>query len=116
MTDTLDDLTLYAGTKRTLTMIVYDGAGGDVLDLTNRTVTWQMGVFDGDGVLQPDAVLAKTAEITSAVDGQCQVVLLTEDTARIDPGLYWQEWEVRDSDGEGDVIAVGRVRLQLNLR
>ncbi|MCA8948578.1 MAG: hypothetical protein KDE27_03705 [Planctomycetes bacterium] len=117
MTTTLAALKFFAGTKRVLNMTVYDGDAGSStpLDLTGMTVTWAIAAKSAEGVVDAAVVASKTATIVSASAGTCQVTLLSADTAELDPGDYWQEWEVTDGAGEKSVVAVGDVVLRQNI-
>lgn len=116
MTVKAPKLEFYVGNKQLLrnTILDKDADPEEPLDLTGMTVKWALSKVNGKTYAK-EAVLNKTATITSAVDGECEVLLLKADTEDIPPGTYHQEWEVYDGSNETAVVTVGDVVLLLNV-
>lgn len=117
MTIRADQLTFYLGNKRLLRNRILDRdvpTPNTPLDLTGLTVKWALSVQSGGQYLR-EPVLTKTATVTNAANGECEVLLLKADTEALSPGDYYQEWEVWDPTNETEVVTVGEVVLLLNV-
>lgn len=117
MTIKAAQLTFYLGNKRLLKNTIYDRddpTPNTPLNLTGMTVKWALSLLSNGQYLK-DPVLTKTATITNAANGQCEVLLVKADTESLSPGTYYQEWEVFDPTNETEVVTVGEVVLLLNV-
>lgn len=117
MTVKAAQLTFYIGNKRLLRNTIIDRDNptpNTPLNLTGMTVKWALSL-QSNGQYLKEPVLTKTATITNAVAGECEVLLVNADTTALSPGSYYQEWEVYDPTNETEVVTVGEVVLLLNV-
>lgn len=117
MTVKAAQLTFYIGNKRLLRNTILDRDNptpNAPLDITGMTVKWALSLQSNGQYLQVP-VLTKTATITDAPNGKCEVLLVKADTVDLTPGTYYQEWEVYDPTNETEVVTVGEVVLLLNV-
>ena len=115
MTETGQDVTLYAGDDKALLFTISD-EGGDPLDLTGYALSF---VMRGPGFVV--AVAKSTVsesdpdsggiEVVSAEDGTLRVTLTHSDTADLAPVEHPYQLEGTDGSGNVSTLAAGTVTV-----
>jgi len=119
-------LEFYAGNRRDLNFQVFDidqsvtPAVKTPRNITDDTIKWAIsritgGTYSSTPVLQKSSATGGGIEKTDPGSGWCRVSLLKADTDKL-LGDYHQELEDFDLDGESQVVAVGLVRILLNVK
>lgn len=122
MARTDQDDEFYANNPRRLQFTVVDEDNADApFDLTSFTVRWAMSKMKPDGSFSTTPALTKTSEgsggitVTDAAAGELYVDLEDVDSAALH-GDYYHELEVFNADGEGVVVATGKLTINKNIK
>jgi len=108
MTQTNQDVELWAGDTKQLVVTVTDDAG-DPKDLTGATVRWilQGRPADSSPLLDKDNDAKGGVTIVDAAGGVFRVDLSPEDTEELSPRTYYHEAEVTDASGNISTVLIG---------
>ena len=119
MTETNDDLVIYANTKHVLAFSVLNADDNDnPLPLTGLTVQWSLARktergYEGQATVFKDTTSGGIT-VTDAPGGKLEVSIDPADTEAL-LGDFHQELEVVDGVGRGVVVAVGNVTIFRNV-
>jgi hypothetical protein len=99
---------------------VEDSAGGIVSLLGASEITFSAAKQKSDGTFGSTAALVKTMTgggivVTDALNGVCQVELVTDDTKGMAPALYYYEVELIDASGDVGTVLIGTWTLTKDL-
>jgi hypothetical protein len=101
------DIDVISGVPWTINGTLYD-ASGNLLDVTNCTLTW--GLLDPDG--RPVAIPSARISKTDPVNGAISIAVAKTDT-RLDPGRYTDALRVI-AGAQKDVFWTGQLRVCAN--
>lgn len=110
MTTTRQDIELYQGEEKPVTIDVTEG--GSPKTMTSMTPEWKM--FETAQDDDVDALLSKVPTIQNGddTDDQLAFTLDPADTASVEPGWYYHEARVTDPGGAQKVVAIGTVEIK----
>lgn len=104
---------MWAGNLRVQRFTVTDEDidGSPAKNLTGFTVKWALARIDDAGTYLTTPVLEKTAVLTDAANGICEVTLAPADTTSLFGTFYF---ELEATDGSSNPVVVGTGRLVIN--
>ena len=111
MTTTAQDITVYEGEDKNITISVTDTAGGSAVNMTAATsITWRVTTKKNVDTATIEKTLA-AGGITLANDAgtndQIVIALASADTQGLEGDKYYHECRMVDSAGKNHVVAIG---------
>jgi len=107
-------LDMYAGESKTFTLYARDASNLPV-NLSGLTISWTVGRRPNDPTNRT-GVFTKSGTIVSAPAGSFTVPVANADTQNLFPGIYQHIAETTDSQGNIEVVCVGRMRVRSNIQ
>ena len=110
MTATAQDLTMWAGDTKTLTVTVTDGAGA-AKNITSATISWKL-LDEQGGTVRLTKTVGSGIALTTPTSGIFTVSIATGYTSSLVAGKYYHEANVTDSSSNVSTVLIGVITLR----